>query len=65
MCQYEHLKHGSEVLASDFEEGLVRVDLLVLHQEPHVAGGGVIEGQLQAVVHARTVGNLNRIIAQS
>jgi hypothetical protein len=48
------------VLASDLEYGLVRVDLLSLHQEPHVASRRVVEGQLHAVVHARPVRHLQK-----
>lgn len=46
------------MLASDLEDRLVCVDLLALHQELDVARGGVIKGQLQAVVDTGTIGNL-------
>ncbi len=48
------------MLASDLEDGLVRVDLLGLHQEPHVASRRVVKRQLHAVVHARPIRHLQK-----
>ena len=53
-----HLKHGSEMLASNLENSLVCVDLLALHHELNVARRGIVEGQLQAVINARTIRDL-------
>ena len=46
------------MLASDLEDRLVDMDLLVLHQEAYVRRSRVVEGQTETVINAGAGCNL-------